>query len=112
VSDTAPTARRQREPFDGPRWHRITVETDEPGVAHTVRQSTEGGDAVTAAWLRAYADQIDPPKPARPNLREDGGGRRGPIIQERRVPGQVAVLPQVGDAPLRATWGGDPMSAR
>ena len=94
-----PTTRREVTPFDGPRWHRVLVTTEEPGAVRPVSQTTEGGDAVTAAWLRAVADQIDPPKPPRPNLREDGGSRRGPIIQERRVPGQVAVLPQSGDAP-------------
>jgi hypothetical protein len=83
------------------RWHRVTVETTgpEPG-ARPMRQSAEGGDAVTAAWLRAYADQIDPPKPVRPVMRDDARPR-GPIIQERRVPGAVAALPQPGDVPVR-----------
>lgn len=111
MTDSAPATRRQREPFDGPRWHRISVETDEPGLAHTLRQSAEGGDAVTAAWLRAYADQIDPPKPPRPVLRDDARPR-GPVIQERRVPGQVAALPQPSDAP-RVNWAATgPLSGR
>jgi hypothetical protein len=29
-----------------------------------LKQSTSGGAKTTAAWLRALADEIDPPKPA------------------------------------------------
>jgi hypothetical protein len=70
-----------------------------------MRQSAEGGDAVTAAWLRAYADQIDPPKPQRPATRAENFGR-GPIIQERRVPSVVTALPQPSDVPGRPGWAG------
>lgn len=102
----APPARREVPPFDGPRWHRISVETDEPGLRHTMRQSTEGGDAVTAAWLRAVADQIDPPKPPRPVTRGDSMNMGRPLVRDTSV-GQGRILPMPTDLPPRR----DPMSA-
>jgi hypothetical protein len=65
-------------------WNRVEVITMRPGQPD-MRQSTEGGDAVTAAWLRAVADQLDPP---RPNYR--GGAVRGTADENPR-----------GGAPLR-----------
>ena len=56
-----------------PHWNRAEIVTSRPGQPD-VRQSTEGGDVVTAAWLRAVADQLDPPRPA---MR---GGSRGPSV--------------------------------
>jgi hypothetical protein len=34
-----------------------------------VKQATYGTDTVVAAWLRAVANQLDPPKPAKPVMR-------------------------------------------
>jgi len=41
-----------------------------------LKQTTAGGAKSTAAWLRAIADEIDPPQPRNPVLR----GERSPII--------------------------------
>lgn len=52
------------------RHHRVQVITFTPGSGDRC-QSTEGTDTATAAWLRAIADQLDPPEPPhRPTWRD------------------------------------------
>ena len=45
--------------------YEVTVVRHEPGLAD-MKQTTAGGAKTTAAWLRALADEIDPPRPAQP----------------------------------------------
>lgn len=54
----APTTHRVREPYDGPRRHDVTVETQNAG-GYWRKQQIIGGDAVTIAFLRALADELE-----------------------------------------------------
>ena len=84
-------------PPSGTRWHSVEVTTfDGDGSGNAKKRTVEGDDVWCAAALRALADQLDPPKPPRPGLRDvarDAGS------QVRRGQGGMVVLPQASDVP-------------
>lgn len=51
----------------------VTV-IERDGDKPDLKETTSGGSKTTAAWLRAKADEIDPPKPKQPVM-------RGPVEQ-------------------------------
>ncbi len=85
-----------------PHWNRAEIVTSRPGQPD-VRQSTEGGDVVTAAWLRAVADQLDPPRavlrggPVR-GTADETPTRGGPAVRTRGA--SVSVPPSAAGVPV------------
>lgn len=69
------------------RWHRVEVRSTSPD-GETLDRAVEGDDAWVAASLRALADQLDPPKPPRPNMR--GGDLTTDAAARLRKPGTVS----------------------
>lgn len=56
------------------QWHSATV-IDEQRPA--LKQTTSGPPKVVAAWLRAVADQLDPPRPHMRGLSQDRSSSPG-----------------------------------
>jgi hypothetical protein len=56
-------------------WCKAEVVTTEDGKGD-LRQTVEGNGEAVAAWLRAVANELDPPRPA---LRASGGPVHGPL---------------------------------
>ncbi len=90
-------------PQPGARWHSVEVTTAD-GSGDPRKRTVEGDDVWVAAALRALADQLDPPKPPRPGLR-DVPRDSGAMV--RRGPAGMVALPPPSDGPR-----GDPMSTR
>lgn len=65
---TMPTHRENPAPQADITVYELTCTTREPGRA-ALAQSTTAGARPAAAWLRALADEIDPPRPPRPTMR-------------------------------------------
>lgn len=103
ASPTPPPASGARSPADTV-WHRVEVVTTRPHD-EPLRRIVEGDGAWVAASLRALADQLDPPKPPRPNLRMQPDPAAGGMV--RRGPGGALV--SVPPSPS-GTMINDPMS--
>jgi hypothetical protein len=93
-------------PPAGTVWHRVEVIITTHPSGESLKRIVEGDDTWVAASLRVLADQLDPPKPPRPNLRTQPDPAAGGMVRRGPQGGLVSVPPPSG------TGRNDPMSTR